>query len=395
MNPRRALTYSISALAFSLPLSIAAANASLVATTLCLLWLLAAQRREALSALKETARSPAFLALSACTVWALVSCLAGRDPAASLHVWSKDVHKMWAFLAIGAALAAAEGMALSLPFAAGLGLHAVAGIWQAARDWAAGMERVRAHGFLHPVSYAELMGLGAIGAAVYLARGDGGGARRRGAGLLLVLATAAVVLSQTRAVLVALVAAYAAACLLIARWRKHVLAAALVVAAVVSFWEVMPTQGRSLRNLFTGGGKTSAHRARLELWGVALEIARDHPLAGVGPGRYRETFEAYHPARIDNEGTWGNAHNVYLHQLAERGIPGLCFLLAAMWAFWIGAWRAARARGDMRSLWAVSAAAAFFVMNLTEVAWQTEQVATFFFFIWHLGTSPRPAREIL
>ena len=83
------------------------------------------------------------------------------------------------------------------------------------------------------------------------------------------------------------------------------------------------------------------------------------------------------PERIDGEGTWGNAHNVYLHQLAERGVPGLLFLLAAMWAFLSGAWRTARARADSRSLWAATAAAAFIVMNFTEVAWQTEQVVTF------------------
>ena len=92
---------------------------------------------------------------------------------------------------------------------------------------------------------------------------------------------------------------------------------------------------------------------------------------------------------------WGNAHNVYLHQLAERGFLGLILLLAALWLMLLGAWRAEQARRDAWTLWAAAATAAFLVMNLTEVAWQTEQVFTLFIFVWLLGAGPRPAREIL
>jgi len=128
---------------------------------------------------------------------------------------------------------------------------------------------------------------------------------------------------------------------------------------------------------------------------VAWHIAQDHPATGVGLGRYRETFERYHPERLDGEGTWGNAHNVYLHQLAERGLPGLLTLLVVLGTLLAGAWRAERARSDAWSLWAATTTAAFLVMNFTEVAWQTEQVATFLLFVWLLGTSVRPTREIL
>lgn len=398
MTPRRALSYCLAALAFCLPLSIAGANASLAGVTLALIWLFATDRRAALSALGEAARSPVFLALAAYAGWALISSLAGLDPAASLRLWPKDLHKLLAFLAIGAALAAADGVPVMAPFALGLGVHALVGIGQAAGSWIGGAEQVRAHGFLHPVSYAEVLGLGLIAAAAYLARSAAPAGRRRAAVLLLALAAAALVVSQTRGALLAMGAAYAATCLLEVRWRRYALAAGLVLCGVIAFWEIMPTggeHGRSLRNLISTDSKKSQHRSRLALWDVALRVARDHPITGVGPGRYRQVFVVYHPDTLAGEAAWGNAHNIYLHQLAERGVPGLIVLLAVFYAFLLGAWREERARHDAWTLCAAAATAAFLAMNLTETAWQTEQVATLFLFLWLLGAGPRPSREIL
>jgi O-antigen ligase len=397
MTPRRALSYCLAALAFALPLSIAGTNVALAATSACLLWLLAIPggRPGTAKAMREAARTPVFLALAAYAAWGLVASLAGLDPAGSLRLFPKDAHKLWAFLAISAAVAAAESIPVAAPFAAGLGLHAAVGILQAAFQWSAGEERVRAHGFLHPVAYGEVLGLGLIGAAAYLARSNAEPSRRRSAAVLLAAASAALVLSQARAVVFALGAAFAAACLLEPRWRRHSLKAGLLLLSVVVFWEIMPTNGRTFRSLISSNQETRSHRARFVLWDVAVRIARDRPITGVGPGQYRRAFELYHPEKLDSEGTWGNAHNLYFHHLAERGVPGLLVLLGVLGAFMAGAWRAARARRDVWSLWATAAAAAFLVMNMTEVAWQTEQVATLFFFAWLLGTGPRSAREIL
>jgi len=394
MTPRRALSFGLAALAFALPLSIAGANAALAALSLAWLWLLAKDRGAAASSLGSAARSPVFLALGAYAAWSLIASLAGLDPEAALRLWPKDLHKLWAFLAIGAALVAAERVSLTAPFAAGLALHAFVGVSQASADWLEGAARVRARGFLHPVSYAEVMGIGLLGVAAYLARREGSPRRRKAAAALVVLVAAAVIASQTRAVLIALAAAFAAACVLEARWRRRIPAAVLVLAGVFGFWEIMPTEGRGLRNLIYSGS-SSPHHSRFALWGAAMQIAGDRPLTGVGPGGYRAAFERYHPERLDGEGAWGNAHNVYLHQLAERGVPGLLLLLGALSALALGAWRAERARRDAWSLWAACATAALIVMNLTEVAWQTEQVATLFLFAWLVGAGPRPAREIL
>ncbi|UPT73606.1 MAG: O-antigen ligase family protein [Elusimicrobiota bacterium] len=398
MTARRALSLSLSALAFALPLSIAGANAALAAATACLLAALAGPDRAAASkALAAAARTPAFLALAACAAWALVSCAAGLDPAQSLKLWPRDLHKLWAFLAIASALALVEEPVLGAPLGVGLGLHAAVGVWQWVRAWATGGE-LRAHGFLHPVSYGEVLALGLIGAAAWLSRAPASASarRRRAAAGLLALVAAALVAAQTRAAILALLPAFAAACVLEPRWRRHALAALLLIGGAFAVWEAsLPRGGRTLRTLFSRDAETSSHRSRFVLWGVALDAARERPLTGVGPGGYKDAFRRHHPGKLDGQDTWGSAHNLYLHQLAERGVPGLLLLLACLGAFALGALRAARERRDAWGLWAVAATAAFLVMNLTEVAWQTEQVATFFILVWLVGAGDRSAPEIL
>lgn len=66
---------------------------------------------------------------------------------------------------------------------------------------------------------------------------------------------------------------------------------------------------------------------RLAMWHDALMLMLDHPLAGVGPGR----FEVESPiARSDPDVRW--AHHGFLQQGAEAGVPG--FALAVLFVAW-------------------------------------------------------------
>jgi len=62
---------------------------------------------------------------------------------------------------------------------------------------------------------------------------------------------------------------------------------------------------------------------RVALWHDALILMRDHPLTGVGPGRFRATSPL---ALGDPDEPW--AHHEFLHQGAETGVPGMLLLLA-------------------------------------------------------------------
>lgn len=78
------------------------------------------------------------------------------------------------------------------------------------------------------------------------------------------------------------------------------------------------------RILSIGNLADSSNAYRLTMWGITLEIIRDHPIVGVGLGHipFKQTFETY----IRTMPTY-HAHNTYLEIAAELGIPGLIAFL--------------------------------------------------------------------
>ena len=90
----------------------------------------------------------------------------------------------------------------------------------------------------------------------------------------------------------------------------------------------------------------SVLRDRLVYWGAALRMARQHPIAGIGLGRYPRELPDFYSRWVPLE----NTHNFFLQMQAEAGLVGL-LAFVALWVIVIGAlWRAARA-GD-RAGWA-------------------------------------------
>jgi O-antigen ligase len=120
-----------------------------------------------------------------------------------------------------------------------------------------------------------------------------------------------------------------------------------------------------------------------------------YPWTGTGPANYHTLFEHYFSGSLDNERIWSSAHNLYLHQLAERGLLGITALIGALATLGRTAWVAARREATARSLWAAAAIPAFLIMNLTETAFQNEQLTTFLLFIWAWGTTQHAPRKYL
>jgi O-antigen ligase/tetratricopeptide (TPR) repeat protein len=95
-------------------------------------------------------------------------------------------------------------------------------------------------------------------------------------------------------------------------------------------------------------GHSSGDILRFDLWKGALQIVRDHPFFGVGPGLFGQTYRLYRdPTYIDNR--LGTAHNFYLNSLAENGIIAMLIalvigvlLVRAWWKLWRGAETPAR-----------------------------------------------------
>jgi O-antigen ligase len=112
-------------------------------------------------------------------------------------------------------------------------------------------------------------------------------------------------------------------------------------------------------------------RERWAMWTSALQMARDHPLTGVGPGEVKREYPRY-AAPEYRQRPRGHFHNTPLQMLVERGVLGLAAWLAIFITFF---WRA---RGVLRALEAgapreralvagsVAAITGFLVGGLTE-----------------------------
>ena len=388
----------MAALGLCLPLSLAGANAALGAVTLALILGL---RDEELGAKLKTRltsifKEPVFLAGLAYVAASLLSGLLGAGPASSLRLWPKDLHKLWVLAAVGAAMGGSGRRGFCLGLAAGASAAALVGIGQSLYiDTGLGFYS-RARAFVHPVVYGEMTGLCLLGAVILYGRSEAGAqsprARQATTALACLLAVA-LLLNQTRAALAAVLAGFILLGFVEPAWRKRTAATLLCGALVICLWERLPTGGRTVESIFVGGAG-EPHRMRLTLWSVAWRMFRDHPWTGAGPGHYQTLFTRYFQGLLDGQPVWSSAHNLFLHQMAERGLLGLAALLAFLGTLSVSAWKRSRLKPDGWTFWALSVTMAFLVMNVTETAFQTEQAATLFLAIWTLGQA-RPGDEFL
>lgn len=83
-------------------------------------------------------------------------------------------------------------------------------------------------------------------------------------------------------------------------------------------------------------------KGRGELWAAGWRMVREHPIDGIGIGRYFKDVSAYAPNPRRLIRPQENAHNYPLQVAAELGVPGLLCLLALFGAAVRGGWRAAR-----------------------------------------------------
>lgn len=89
--------------------------------------------------------------------------------------------------------------------------------------------------------------------------------------------------------------------------------------------------------------------SRLQVWGLILRIANDHPITGAGLDPWR--WETYAPYTNDLQQAWA-AHSIYFSVLAEHGYVGLSLYLIVHLLTWLTASRTIRScRGVVELQW--------------------------------------------
>jgi putative inorganic carbon (HCO3(-)) transporter len=173
----------------------------------------------------------------------------------------------------------------------------------------------------------------------------------RGLGLaMFAVCVAASGLTGSRGALVAGTAAFFMVLLLgpIPRGRVAATGALVVIAALLFLPAGLKARvglpissADSLQVATVTKGSESAIQGRESENLAALEMFRDHPILGVGPGNYPLHYLDYsEQIGLDPRLAPRDAHSLYLGTLAETGIVGACALLAVLWLALRGAWRA-------------------------------------------------------
>jgi O-antigen ligase len=149
------------------------------------------------------------------------------------------------------------------------------------------------------------------------------------------LALVAVFLSGSRGGVVALAVTGVVAVVFAGRYRAQILGLALVVAAVGGTYVLLfapPETLSRITHLSAGGGT-----GRTDLWAVARNVYRSHPVAGVGLDNFQIVSPIYTVEtntdlpRVDVVVTQkAPVHNTYLQIAAELGTVGIVLLLTVL-----------------------------------------------------------------
>ncbi|MEM6426368.1 MAG: IctB family putative bicarbonate transporter [Cyanobacteria bacterium P01_D01_bin.128] len=175
-------------------------------------------------------------------------------------------------------------------------------------------------------------------------------------------------------------------------WQKLALplflggAAAFVVVAVLA---LDPLRARVM-SIFAGR-EDSSNNFRINVWAAVLEMIRDRPFLGIGPGN--EAFNQVYPLYQRPNYTALSAYSIFLEIAVEAGIIGLgCFLWLLLVVFTQG-WQQLqqlRAAADSQGYWlmgAIAAQSGMLMHGLVDTVWYRPQISTLWWLMMALVAS--------
>lgn len=199
------------------------------------------------------------------------------------------------------------------------------------------------------------------------------GRLRWGLGALVGLLFVTLMLTQARAAWLAGLAGLAVAALgLRGRWPVAKPVAYALLAALVLGGAALGGRGLGARLSEAADPGSDAWASRRFMGSVALQVAREHPFSGVGPGNFQAEYLRRQGARLNAPGAQAipyrytaDAHNDWLQTAAETGFAGL-----ALWAAVFGlALRAAWRKGGAAGMAVAGGLAAFGVQACFHFPW--------------------------
>jgi putative inorganic carbon (HCO3(-)) transporter len=182
-------------------------------------------------------------------------------------------------------------------------------------------------------------------------------------------------------------------------WKRWALPVLLGGAAAVVVLGVLSVDSLRLRvlSLFAGRGDSS-NNFRMNVWAAVLEMIRDRPILGIGPGN--DAFNAVYPLYQRPRYTALSAYSVFLEVLVEGGIVGL---LAFLWMLllishqgWVQLQRL-RETQDKQGYWlmgAIAAIAGILGQGIADTVMYRPQISTLWWMAIAIVASYYPAQTV-
>ncbi|MGB3491548.1 MAG: IctB family putative bicarbonate transporter [Elainellaceae cyanobacterium] len=151
-------------------------------------------------------------------------------------------------------------------------------------------------------------------------------------------------------------------------------------AAVLSLAVLAVAPLRARVSSIFAGREDSSNNFRINVWGAVMDMIRDRPVLGIGPGN--DAFNKIYPFYQEPGYTALSAYSVYLEIAVETGFIGLtCFAVLMIVTFW-QAWKALnklRQKRDPEALWLMGAIAIMVGMlahGMVDTVWYRPQIST-------------------
>lgn len=162
----------------------------------------------------------------------------------------------------------------------------------------------------------------------------------------LVILTMGLVLSYTRAAWLSVAVAAGVLAVMLLKIKLRTLLISLLAVGTLVFLSWDDLQVSLSRNKQDSSSNLEKHVTsmsnvtsdasnleRLNRWNSAIEMFKERPITGWGPGTYQFVYAPFQRSRdltiiSTNRGTGGNAHSEYLGPLSEQGVPGPLLFIA-------------------------------------------------------------------
>ncbi len=134
-----------------------------------------------------------------------------------------------------------------------------------------------------------------------------------------------------------------------------------------------------------GNMEYQSNSERLLMWQSAWNMFKDHPIIGVGVGRYQDYYQSEYILPEAKERGQGHPHNNIMIFLAETGIVGCTAFLFMFGSFLYYSLKDWLVNKNISALMFFSATIGVFLQGLTETNFGNSIVMTFYYFIMALS----------